>query len=714
MKKKQIFLTILVILLTLSVFFINEESHSEYSKEKSNEYLKPIKEDPLRKVGTFKLMNVLSSEEKKIFFEANELYQKKMYKDSVEKLSLFITSYPKAKLTEDAYFLVGDCYYNLARETSNITDLEEAIEKYREAIKKYPVSSKIDWALYQIGNSYKKLGYGEEMRNSYQELIDRCPDSTDLPYAYFNIGKKLYDEVKYKDASDQFHYIVRHFPGSDVYAEAIYYEANCYYYVNDLFNAYNTYKQAINDYPKTLEYDPETQFNMAETFFQRNEIKIAQKLFLRFINLFPDHLEVDKALLRMGDCFKFLKEYREALFFYLENIVRDPNSDGALNAQIRMADINRIAPDIQLPYEVFEGYQLYAKPIRTYKDIASRYQTGELAEVALFKSAVFLYQEKRYKESIRTFEKIITNFPNTLSYEKSLSFYKDCLYQLVKKYYNEGDFFNVIDTYENGKDFFPIKTDGGEGFFFIGRSFQELQVYDSALSIYQELLTDVSAKSKAAINSSFEIARIYVQKNEQETAERRLKEFLKKYPRYEYKKDVFFLLGDTLYNQKKYKEVVKVYNRLLQLEKSNPKNIFVINCVLGNTYKELGQLENALSAYNRAREQLKEGVVLIDGEGEYSKNMEVSRADILFALNRYQKAMDSYNNIIQKYGDAEESSWAMYQVGRCYQKQGDILRADKSYKKLIEEKGDINFWSRQARFALEDIEWKQKYKQMMN
>ena len=109
-------LLFLFTLIMLSVFFVYK-SHSEQGPGKFDKDLKSIKEDPLRKRGTLNLMNVFTTAERRMFFEATDLYQKKLYQKAIEKLKLFIDTYSKARLVEDAYFLIGDCHYNIAKET---------------------------------------------------------------------------------------------------------------------------------------------------------------------------------------------------------------------------------------------------------------------------------------------------------------------------------------------------------------------------------------------------------------------------------------------------------------------------------------------------------------------------------------------------------------------------------------------------------------------
>ena len=152
-------------------------------------------------------------------------------------------------------------------------------------------------------------------------------------------------------------------------------------------------------------------------------------------------------------------------------------------------------------------------------------------------------------------------------------------------------------------------------------------------------------------------------------------------------------------------------DRLLLSKKKPSNQLLKIYYRLGTVYKELKQFNKALSAFDSALKLFSKKSTITDIDQLYLKNAEVMRADILFKNSKYPKARIAYETIKKKYSNEKEADWASYQIGKIYQRQGDLLRAKKAYNDLIEEKGELNFWARQAKFALDSIEWKREYKQ---
>jgi tol-pal system protein YbgF len=103
-------------------------------------------------------------------------FKNKKYKDAREKFEAFIKEFPKDELTDNAYFWIGETYYNEK-------DFEGAILAHETFLKKYPNSEKAPSALLKQGLSFIEIGDKKTGKVILEQLIERYPKSKEAETA---------------------------------------------------------------------------------------------------------------------------------------------------------------------------------------------------------------------------------------------------------------------------------------------------------------------------------------------------------------------------------------------------------------------------------------------------------------------------------------------------------------------------------------------------
>ncbi|MGM0574157.1 MAG: tetratricopeptide repeat protein [Myxococcota bacterium] len=105
---------------------------------------------------------------------------------------------------------------------------EKTIQSYRDVVKRFPDSPKIDELRYYLGYHLAEMGRGEEAVEAYTQLILKHPESSYVPDALVNIGEYYFELNEYADALKLYEK-VEEYPEAPVLAYAIYKQAWCHY-----------------------------------------------------------------------------------------------------------------------------------------------------------------------------------------------------------------------------------------------------------------------------------------------------------------------------------------------------------------------------------------------------------------------------------------------------------------------------------------------------
>ncbi len=129
--------------------------------------------------------------------------------------------------------------------------------------------------------------------------------------------------------------------------------------------------------------------------------------------------------------------------------------------------------------------------------------------------------------------------------------------------------------------------------------------------------------------------------------------------------------GNKLFNEKKYDEALKVYEKILA---DNP-DAYVINLSIGNCYFEKGEYEKAVSYYKKVLEK----------DPKYTKAI-VSIGNCYINMKQNDKALEWYRKVdVNKIDDPV----VLYNIGVIFYNHFDYESAIKMFKKSVEINRDF-------------------------
>jgi len=121
-------------------------------------------------------------DEENFYNLAYQTFKNGEYNTAKEIFSAFLDKFPKGRLSDNATFWIGECYYK----TNNY---EQAILEYEKVKQNYPSGDKVPAAIFKQALSFLRLNVKEEAKIILRQLIQHYPESEQAKMASVELKK---------------------------------------------------------------------------------------------------------------------------------------------------------------------------------------------------------------------------------------------------------------------------------------------------------------------------------------------------------------------------------------------------------------------------------------------------------------------------------------------------------------------------------------------
>lgn len=175
--------------------------------------------------------------------EAENLYLKNQYRESVKVFLQIVDRYPGTKDAEVALLRVGQTFQ------LNLANPQNALEYFNRLVSEYPNGDKVASAHESMAVIYEKnLRDYDKAIEQYRLLTDMS--SVQDPERYMlAIGRCFYLKEDYKQAIAEYHKIVEKYPNGRFTPEAEYQIGNCFFVASKCEDAIRQYNRVLEKYP---------------------------------------------------------------------------------------------------------------------------------------------------------------------------------------------------------------------------------------------------------------------------------------------------------------------------------------------------------------------------------------------------------------------------------------------------------------------------------
>lgn len=527
---------------------------------------------------------------------------------AIDLLSQFIAENPAESRVEEALFWLGESYYKAE-------NLQDALVQYQLVVKRFPYSQRCEEALYAIGYVYFKLKDFDKSAQAFTTFLKDYSFSPLKTDALARKGDALYAQNKFQEASQ-------------------------------------SYKASSDNDPNS----PEAQyalFQNGQALFQLGEFDQTAKEMNEFVKRYPKSAVADDATFLIGLSSLKTKNYKEARTTFQQLIDKYPSSELLPRAHYYIGD-------------AFYSEADYESAIVKYKFVVDNYPNSPFISSATKSWYQSLTNLGRSEEALVISQRYITNTTTQASEE----------FRFINAdiYFSKQQYAKAVEELQEYLQSFPEGTRRSEALFLQAKNYVLLGNTNQAKEKLTELLT-LYPKSDYSEEAELSLAEVTLSSGDLEKANELFQKIQFTYSgtplasKAAFKRAKIALLrADTLDYIAKLEDIPVQFPQALEVPESY--------LLLGNIYGVVDSTQKSYDAYEKAYALTIESSPLIATEALYEWGM------LLYKKRQYRPAAEKFAMIRNDYEDVVVQ-WinATFALVECY-----VDVADKnSAKKLLQE-----------------------------
>jgi TolA-binding protein len=415
---------------------------------------------------------------------------------------------------------------------------------YAAAIQKYPSTKGVDYAYYQAAQTSMKNGSPEKGIARYKELLQKFPGSSYADDARYGIGWVYFQLKRYDDAIREFEKVEGEFKGSDLVPKSLYSVGDCYYNAKKYQQAAQAYRTVLDRFPSSpYVSDALNGLQYCYRLLGKDEQAIA--IIDEFVRKNRGNGMADRLMLKKAEVFYGREEYQKAVNAYDAFLKAFPQSDGVPQAHYWKG--KSLA-------ELGAGTEALAE----FSNVISRYPKSAIAADALLETGHLQQAQKNFAAALGTFDRLEREYSDLAvqaGYEKGL----------VYREMGEPD--KAMGQLQSVADRNPATLWGDRSLVSIGEILQSKHDYDAALALFNT----IAARRTDEIGAEAQ-----------------------------------FRIGETLFDQGRYKEAVPALLRVKYVYPESHEWIARAYLAMGMSYEKTQERGKAREAYQSVLKSHKE------------------------------------------------------------------------------------------------------------
>lgn len=213
----------------------------------------------------------------------------------------------------------------------------EAITQYRSIIGSYPKNSNAFRALWRVGDLYAEMGWFQEAIAAYEYALSRELPRHDADRSLLALGVTLGELGRWTEAERAFDTVRKRAVDDRLVVRATFDQANALYVQSRKRDALPLYDLLYRNWPALLKKNPDALQQYGDALFEVQELKRACEIDMLLYNLFPTHRHAGTALVRLGDSHSRLGLRTRAELFYTAAQTLYADTAAAVIARMRVS-----------------------------------------------------------------------------------------------------------------------------------------------------------------------------------------------------------------------------------------------------------------------------------------------------------------------------------------------------------------------------------------
>lgn len=644
------------------------------------------------------------------------------YENAVKYYDELLAYYNESDLAPYAQLRIGVSYFKLKKYDNAILELSDPLIEQLSP----ELQTEANLAL---ANSFFRLKEYDNAADVFNKMMENLPEGTSEEELKYGLAWIDFQRHNYEGAFEIFSELSK--SGSDSIAvNSLFYAAESKRYAGEPQEAVKIYDEFVEKYPES----PLAQragLNRGIVFFNKGESAQSERYLISSADSKDDYTR-GRALTLLGEISLNQKDYKSANTNFnaaseitaLDASMKNRALFGLAVSQFYLKKYNEAIKKLNILYEddnfetekaafyLAESYMAmddYRTALRYYNKIDTK--EGAIGVQALLGKAYANFNLKDFANSAAMFEEFIQGAPEN----KNLI---EAKLRLADSYYGTKRYAKASETYREVfyKDDANLQND--YVYYQYGQALFKSGKYNEAIQAFSNLQERYSY-SKYTDDAQYLKGWINFQQGQFREAISKYRELFIRYPDSKIKPIALYSIGDSYFNLGKYDSSIVYYRRMLD---DYPNTDFVYDAINGLQYAFLAkdQPENAVSQIER--------FVASNPRLRIIDQIAFKKGDIYYTTGNYRMAKLSYQDFIKdypksdlipnayywigkssanlgedeeakrnlrivadQYTDSEVGTSAVIDLGKIYEKTGDLTSAIDLYGKVIEsqvQKGD--------------------------
>nr|BFD68490.1 hypothetical protein HAGR004_35120 [Bdellovibrio sp. HAGR004] len=656
-----------------------------------------------------------SSEENKQARLLLTLFEKQRYGVYLKTQQWFKDKYPQSEYNEVIDFMTADVHLAMWQEEGRVKDYDQAIQKYKEAVAKYPrsplaerTSLKLGYLAFEKGDYLNSLRFFQEHIEN-KNFADKESLSKDL--ARLGMGLDFMKLNKWDDAIAHFNQVEKDAFNRDLKVEAAYRRGDVWVRSKNYPKAIAEYQSALKKYPEGQGLYPNAFFNQAESLFMTNKYQQSLDTYREFVKKFPSSNHSAFAMTRMGELLDiFGADKSRVMGAYLETYFRYGETPNAVIARLRLLSARMKG---MKPKEVNHA-------VAEIMSLAKKIDLPNIEQFATVMVADGYTNRDEHQKAIDLLSKYYKEHPTSVDVPLLTNRIVSNINDKLESEVNAGNFIAALKTHSQYADNWLKNSRRLDTKYNVGRAFEMAGVPVEAERYYKDVLNRTYA-----IRGTPEAKEVQVKEQVPSEDELNLRlatvftEEQKYNQAYDYLKNI---KNPEKMDENSQIERVNVAVRLLEKRGDNDSAVRYLGELLrtwkgqpqlvAEPYLKLADLQIKQGKSDEALRSLEMIDQLQNDSGKiapviHAKALE-TMGDIYLEKKQRNLATGSYEKLLEKYEDSRPLSSIRYKLGQIYFKEGEIQKAAEVWNEF---KGDKSgFWKKLAQEQLQNSDWRDGYK----
>jgi cellulose synthase operon protein C len=375
------------------------------------------------------------------------LYLQKKYPEVVAMLSPLVAQMKTPEQQAEANYLMGISQFHAEK-------YAEAEQLLTTSLTLSPTWRQADETLLMLSRTQRKLNKNNESIGTVSKILTDFKESKLHDQARFRAGEYRYAIEDYQNSVTEYDNVINGFPQSPFVAYAQYGKAWAQLKLKDFANATQSFTKfidanpqhaliteatyaratsrrqqgdfagAIEDTNKVLaaanstpdaKADALYERGMAEVAMNKNDIAVAT--FESVVKDYPKYAGLDKVLYELGWAYKSLTNAETAVAVFARLANEYPTSALVGEAFFHVAEDQY-------------AKKMYEQAVKTYAQAKEKSPVGELSEKSIYKLGWSNFQLKQYEPALKEFSELLEKYPQATLATDSVFMKGECLFKL--------------------------------------------------------------------------------------------------------------------------------------------------------------------------------------------------------------------------------------------------------------------------------------------